>query len=82
MLLNFKSLLQLHGRDWKQLGRAVPNKTETQIKNYFQNYKSKVCSHAECGKDSLSDSVLSLLISLDSYTRRRFGCHAKLRPIR
>ena len=37
--------VQVHGRDWKRLGQAVPNKTETQIKNYFQNYKTKVpCS--------------------------------------
>ena len=34
--------MQVHGRDWKRLGEAVPTKTETQIKNYFQNYKQKV----------------------------------------
>jgi len=34
--------LQVHGRDWKRLALAVPNKTELQIKNYFQNYKTKV----------------------------------------
>ena len=48
ILINFytdKLQCQVHGRDWKQLGRAVPNKTETQIKNYFQNYKSKVRNH-------------------------------------
>ena len=33
---------QVHGRDWKRLAQAVPNKTELQIKNYFQNYKTKV----------------------------------------
>ncbi len=33
---------QVHGRKWAQLEAAVPTKTATQIKNYYQNYKAKV----------------------------------------
>jgi hypothetical protein len=33
---------QLHGRNWAKLSEAVPSKTLTQIKNYYQNYKVKV----------------------------------------
>jgi len=32
----------VHGRKWAQLEAAVPTKTATQIKNYYQNYKTKV----------------------------------------
>ena len=32
----------MHGRKWAQLEAAVPTKTATQIKNYYQNYKTKV----------------------------------------
>ena len=34
--------VQQYGRDWKRLQEAVPGKTMTQIKNYYQNYKVKV----------------------------------------
>ena len=34
--------MQAHGRKWAQLEAAVPTKTSTQIKNYYQNYKGKV----------------------------------------
>ena len=33
---------QVCGRDWGRLQEAVPKKTMTQIKNYYQNYKLKV----------------------------------------
>ena len=36
--------MQLYGRDWAKLAAAVPSKTLTQIKNYYQNYKVKVRS--------------------------------------
>ena len=36
--------MQLYGRDWAKLAAAVPSKTLTQIKNYYQNYKVKVCT--------------------------------------
>ncbi len=32
----------MHGRSWARLAEAVPTKTLTQIKNYYQNYKVKV----------------------------------------
>lgn len=32
----------MHGRNWARLSEAVPSKTLTQIKNYYQNYKVKV----------------------------------------
>ena len=35
-------VVQACGRDWKRLQEAVPGKTMTQIKNYYQNYKVKV----------------------------------------
>ena len=38
------AVVQLHGRDWGHLAAAVPSKTLTQIKNYYQNYKVKVRS--------------------------------------
>lgn len=31
-----------HGRDWNRLQEAVPTKTMTQIRNYYQNYRTKV----------------------------------------
>ena len=34
----------MHGRNWARLSEAVPSKTLTQIKNYYQNYKVKVTS--------------------------------------
>ncbi|SPQ99720.1 unnamed protein product (mitochondrion) [Plasmodiophora brassicae] len=34
--------LRVHGRDWKALCSAVPTRTETQIKNFYQNYKEKL----------------------------------------
>lgn len=34
--------LQVHGRSWAKLAEAVPTKTLTQIKNYYQNIKKKV----------------------------------------
>ena len=57
--------LQVHGRDWKRLGQAVPNKTETQIKNYFQNYKTKVfCSICMCfGPASAKPGLVSLAVA-------------------
>ena len=30
-----------HGRDWAQMQAAVPTKTMTQIRNFYQNYKAK-----------------------------------------
>lgn len=35
-------LVQTYGRDWQRLAEAVPGKTRTQIKNYYQNYKTKL----------------------------------------
>jgi len=37
---------QVHGRKWAQLEAAVPTKTATQIKNYYQNYKAKARQRA------------------------------------
>ncbi len=34
--------VQAHGRDWEKLCAAVPGKTRTQVKNYYQNYKGKL----------------------------------------
>lgn len=33
---------QRYGRDWERLQKAIPNKKQIQIKNYYQNYKSKL----------------------------------------
>lgn len=38
----FKSLLQVHGKDWKTLAAGIPSKTVNQIKNFFQNYRTKL----------------------------------------
>lgn len=38
----FKALLQQHGKDWKQLAAGISTKTVSQIKNFFQNYRSKL----------------------------------------
>ena len=40
--------MQLYGRDWAKLAAAVPSKTLTQIKNYYQNYKVKVRAPRAC----------------------------------
>ena len=41
-IVDVSAVAQLHGRDWGHLAAAVPSKTLTQIKNYYQNYKVKV----------------------------------------
>lgn len=38
----FKELLQVHGKDWKSLANGISSKTVNQIKNFFQNYRSKL----------------------------------------
>ncbi|BDA48420.1 probable nuclear receptor corepressor 1 at N-terminal half [Coccomyxa sp. Obi] len=38
----FMEAYKLHGRNWARLSEAVPSKTLTQIKNYYQNYKVKL----------------------------------------
>jgi hypothetical protein len=38
----FKALLQVHGKDWKALASGIPSKTVNQIKNFFQNYRTKL----------------------------------------
>ncbi|KAK9815578.1 hypothetical protein WJX72_006161 [[Myrmecia] bisecta] len=38
----FMQTYKTYGRDWDRLQRAVPTKTITQIKNYYQNYKTKL----------------------------------------
>ena len=40
--LNSTCCAQIYGRDWGRLDQAIPGKTLVQIKNYFQNYKSKL----------------------------------------
>lgn len=32
----------VHGRDWDAMQAAVPTKTMTQVRNFYQNYKAKV----------------------------------------
>ena len=34
--------MQAYGRDWSRLHSAVPAKTLTQIKNYYQNYRTRL----------------------------------------
>ena len=34
--------MQAYGRDWSRLHAAVPAKTLTQIKNYYQNYRTRL----------------------------------------
>lgn len=36
-----RSGAQVHGRKWAALEAAVPTKTATQIRNFYQNYKTK-----------------------------------------
>ncbi|GAX73612.1 hypothetical protein CEUSTIGMA_g1063.t1 [Chlamydomonas eustigma] len=38
----FLEVFKVHGRDWGRLATAVPTKSLTQIKTYYQNYKSKL----------------------------------------
>eukprot|EP01080_Neovahlkampfia_damariscottae_P011706 gene11706-4940_t len=41
-----KDLFMTHyeqfGRDWKKIADLIPNKTQSQVKNFFQNYKVKL----------------------------------------
>ncbi|KAK9819027.1 hypothetical protein WJX74_007162 [Apatococcus lobatus] len=38
----FMETYKEYGRDWERLQKAIPNKKQIQIKNYYQNYKSKL----------------------------------------
>ena len=38
----FKKQLSIHGKNWKMLAQLIPNKTEKQIRNFYQNYKKKM----------------------------------------
>lgn len=39
---NFMQLYNEHGRDWKKIAELIPTKTQSQVKNFFQNYKVKL----------------------------------------
>lgn len=38
----FMQLYNDHGRDWKKIAELIPTKTQSQVKNFFQNYKVKL----------------------------------------
>ncbi|CAI2373097.1 unnamed protein product [Moneuplotes crassus] len=38
----FKKQLSIHGKDWKRISDVITNKTEKQIRNFYQNYKKKL----------------------------------------
>lgn len=38
----FKKQLSVHGKDWKRISQVITNKTEKQIRNFYQNYKKKM----------------------------------------
>lgn len=38
----FKKQLSIHGKNWKLLAQMITNKTEKQIRNFYQNYKKKM----------------------------------------
>lgn len=38
----FMEVFQVHGRNWEKLMQAIPGKSLSQIKTYYQNYKSKL----------------------------------------
>ena len=38
----FYRAYQTHGKDWVTITRLLPNKNESQIKNYYQNYKGRL----------------------------------------
>lgn len=38
----FYRAYQTHGKDWAAIMRLLPSKNESQIKNYYQNYKSRL----------------------------------------
>ena len=39
----FKKQLQVHGKNWRKIATIIKNKTEKQIRNFYQNYKKKLC---------------------------------------
>ena len=53
--------VQAHGRDWDRLAAALPGKTRTQIKSYYQNYKTRLGLEALCPP---SEGALLFAISL------------------
>jgi len=38
----FLKCLKIHGKDWARISQEIPTKTQSQVKNYFQNYKNKL----------------------------------------
>lgn len=38
----FKKQLSIHGKNWKKIALIITNKTEKQIRNFYQNYKKKM----------------------------------------
>lgn len=38
----FKRQLSVYGKDWRKISDIITNKTEKQIRNFYQNYKKKM----------------------------------------
>ena len=77
--------VQVCGRNWKRLQEAVPSKTLTQIKNFYQNYKGKVRWTSEsCNASTrflVSDQCTGadgLILHLQMHTLAR-ASHSQLR---
>lgn len=57
----FKKQLSIHGKDWKRIAKIIKNKTEKQIRNFYQNYKKKM-NLEELLPDEERVSKLSIII--------------------
>jgi hypothetical protein len=71
----FKAQLSIHGKNWKRISQIITNKTEKQIRNFYQNYKKKMNleellpSHEKQKSKKKSTSPLSGLKRAKSFTR-------------
>ena len=39
---DFLKLLKMYGKNWQKIAENLPNKTQKQVKNYYQNYNNKL----------------------------------------
>ena len=70
----FKRQLSVHGKNWKRIAQVIKNKTEKQIRNFYQNYKKKLnledlLPSNERGRGKKLENVGSGLKRTRSFTR-------------
>uniref|UniRef100_A0A7S2AHH8 SANT domain-containing protein n=1 Tax=Octactis speculum TaxID=3111310 RepID=A0A7S2AHH8_9STRA len=74
----FLKHFKVYGKNWSVLTQLIPNKTESQIKNYYQNYKNRLGLHdmhtirpPNHGSGAASDVGMVWPVSIEERARNR-----------